>query len=213
MWSHLFQSCMHLHMHCRVLSLFSCWSEQIDDVDFFDWNCDWFWRMTTLTCSTIFNLFFAAFLYSRIVFSKWTFFSIAFFCIIQLSQNVEIHFRSTIKNFSTNIVSKSKKFLISKIKIRLLRFSQFVTQISIWFLNDDCFNAWNFSCICFLIWSSIFLYLMIKTCNIFLMKANINFEKMYILIEARIASFILSILWVIFAICFSFRLYFFTLAR
>jgi hypothetical protein len=34
-----------------------------------------------------------------------------------------------------------KKFLISKVRIRLLRFSQFVTQISIWFLNDDCFNA------------------------------------------------------------------------
>jgi hypothetical protein len=169
--------------------------------------------MTTLTCSTIFNLFFAAFLYSRIVFSKWTFFSIAFFCIIQLSQNVEVHFWSTIKNFSTNIVSKSKKFLISKIKIRLLRFSQFVTQISIWFLNDDCFNAWNFSCIYFLIWSSIFLYLMIKTCNIFLMKANINFERMYVLIEARIASSILSIFWVIFAICFSFRLYSFTFVR
>jgi hypothetical protein len=149
MWSHLFQSCMHSHMHCRVLSLFSCWSEQIDDVDFFDWDCDWFWRMTTLTCSTIFNLFFAAFLYSRIVSSKWTFLSIVFFCIIQLSQNVEVHFQSTIKNFLTNIVSKSKKFLISKVKIRLLRFSQFVIQISLWFLNDDCFNAWNFSCICF----------------------------------------------------------------
>jgi hypothetical protein len=169
--------------------------------------------MTTLTCSTIFNLFFATFLYSRVVFSKWTFFSIAFFCIIQLSQNVEIHFRSTIKNFSTNIVSKSKKFLISKIKIRFLRFSQFVIPISIWFLNDDCFSAWNFSCICFLIWSSIFLYLIIKTCNIFLMKTNINFEKMYVLIEARIASFILSILWVIFAICFFFRLYSFTFIR
>jgi hypothetical protein len=48
-----------------------------------------------------------------------------------------------------------------------LRFFQFVIQISIWFLNDDCFNVWNFSCIYFLIWSSIFLYLMIKTCNIF----------------------------------------------
>jgi hypothetical protein len=144
---------------------------------------------------------------------KWTFFSIAFFCIIQLSQNVEIHFRSTIKNFSTNIVSKSKIFSISKIKIRFLRFSQFATQISIWFLNDDCFNAWNFSCICFLIWSSIFLYLMIKICNISLMKTNINFERKYVLIETRIASFILSILWVIFATCFCFRLYFFTFAR
>jgi hypothetical protein len=71
-----------------------------------------------------------------------------------------------------------KKFLISKIKIRFLRFSQFVTQISIWFLNDDCFNIWNFSCICFLIWSSIFLYLMIKSCNISRMKTNINFDEM-----------------------------------
>jgi hypothetical protein len=126
------------------------------------------------------------FLNSRIVSSKWTFFSIIFFCIIQLSQNVKTYFRSTIKNFSTNIISKSKKFLISKIKIRLLRFVQFVIQISIWFLNDDYFNDWNLSCICFLIWSSIFLYLMIKNYNIFLMKTNINFEKMYILIEARI---------------------------
>jgi hypothetical protein len=118
-----------------------------------------------------------AFLYSRIVFSKWTFFSIAFFCKTQWSQNAEVHFRSTIKNFSTNIVSKSKKFLISKVRIRFLRFSQFVTQISIWFLNDDCFNAWNFSCIYFLIWSSIFLYLMIKNCNIFLIKTNIISKK------------------------------------
>ncbi len=133
-----------------------------------------------------------------------------FFCIIQLSQNVETHFESTIKNFSTNIVSKSKKFLISKIKIRFLRFFQFVIQISIWFLNDDCFNVWNFSCIYSLIWSSIFLYLMIKIYNIFLMKTNINFERMYVLIETRIASFILSIFSVIFAICFFFRLYSFT---
>jgi hypothetical protein len=169
--------------------------------------------MITFTCSIIFNLFLTAFLNSRIVFSKWTFFSIVFFCIIQLSLNVEVHFRSTIKNFSTNIVSKSKKFLISKVKIRLLRFSQFVIQISIWFLNDDCFNVWNFSCIYFLIWSSIFLYLMIKTCNISLMKTNINFEKMYVLIKARIASFILNIFWIIFAICFFFHLYSFTFAR
>jgi hypothetical protein len=134
--------------------------------------------MITLTCSTVFNLFLTTFLNSRIIFSKWTFLSIVFFCIIQLWQNVEVHFRSTIKNFSTNIVSKSKKFLISKIKIRFLRFFQFVTQISIWFLNDDCFNAWNFSCIYFLIWLSIFLYLMIKSCNISRMKANINFDEM-----------------------------------
>jgi hypothetical protein len=134
--------------------------------------------MITLTCSIVFNFFLTTFLNSRIVFSKWTFFSIVLFCKIQLSQNVEVHFRSTIKNFSTNIVSKSKKFLISKIKIRLLRFFQFVTQISIWFLNDDCFNAWNFLCICFLIWSSIFLYLVIKNCNISRLKANINFEEM-----------------------------------
>jgi hypothetical protein len=118
------------------------------------------------------------FLNSRVVSSKWTFLSIAFSCIIKLSQNVEAYFWSTIKNFSTNIVPKSKKFLISKIRIRLLKVFQFFTQISIWFLNDDCFNAWNFSCICFLIWSSIFLYLMIKTCNISLMKTNINFDEM-----------------------------------
>jgi hypothetical protein len=134
--------------------------------------------MITLTCSTVFNFFLTAFLYSRIISSKWTFLLIALFCIIQLSQNVEVHFRSTIKNFSTNIVFESKKFLISKVRIRFLRFFQFVIQISIWFLNDDCFNAWNFSCICFLIWSSIFLYLMIKSCNIFRMKANINFDEM-----------------------------------
>jgi hypothetical protein len=34
---------------------------------------------------------------------------------------------------------------------------------------------------------------MIKSCNIFLMKANINFERMYVLIETRIASSILKI--------------------
>jgi hypothetical protein len=68
MWSHLFQSCMQLHIHCCVLSLFLWWFEQVNDVDFFDWDCDWFWRMTTLTCSTIFNLFLTTFLNSRIVF-------------------------------------------------------------------------------------------------------------------------------------------------
>jgi hypothetical protein len=169
--------------------------------------------MITLTCSIIFNLFLTTFLNSWIVSSKWTFLLIVLFCIIQLWQNVESHFRSTIKNFSTNIVLKSKKFLISKIRIRLLKFFQFITQISIWFLNDDCFSAWNFLCICFLIWSSIFLYLMIKSCNISLMKTNIIFEKMYVLIKTRIASFILSIFWMILTICFSFCLYFFTFAR
>jgi hypothetical protein len=98
-----------------------------------------------------FLFFLKTFLYSRIIFSKWMFYSTIFFCKIQLLQNVETYFRSTIKNFSTNIVSKSKKFLISKVKIRFLRFFQFIIQISIWFLNDDCFNASNFSCICFLI--------------------------------------------------------------
>jgi hypothetical protein len=162
----------------------------------------------------LFLIFFWQRFYTRESFLRnERFFQSFFFCIIQLSQNVEVHFRSTIKNFSTNIVSKSKKFLISKIKNRLLKFSQFVTQISIWFLNDDCFNVWNFSCIYFLIWSSIFSYLMIKTCNIFLIKTNINFEKMYVLIEARIASLILNIFWMIFAICFFFRLYFFTFVR
>jgi hypothetical protein len=161
MCSQFFQSCMISHEHCRF-SLLSL-SVEIENVDFCDWNwdCDWFWRVITLTCSTVFNFFLTTFLNSRIVSSKWTFLFIALFCIIQFSQNVEAHFRSAIKNFSTNIVLKSKKFLISKIKIRLLRFFQFVTQISIWFLNDDYFNVWNFSCICFLIWSSIFLYLMI----------------------------------------------------
>jgi hypothetical protein len=149
MWLHLFQSCMQSHMHCRALSLFSWWSEQIDNVDFFDWDCDWFWRMIALTCSTIFNLFFAAFLYSRIVFSKWTFLNVARFCKIQLSQNMKAHFRFVVKNSLTNIVSESKKFLIFKLKMRFLKFSQFVIQISIWFLNDDCFNVWNFSCIYF----------------------------------------------------------------
>jgi hypothetical protein len=167
-----------LHEHCRFsfLSFFV----EIENVDFcdWDWDCDWFWKVITLTCSTVFNLFLTTFLNSRIVSSKWTFFSIVLFCIIQLSQNVEAYFRSTIKNFSMNIVSKSKKFLISKIKIQLLRFFQFVSQISIWFLNDDCFNVWNFSCICFLTWLSIFLYLMIKSCNIFRMKRNINFDEM-----------------------------------
>ncbi len=155
MCSQLFQSCMTSHEHCRF-SLLSL-SVESENVDFCDWDCDcdWFWRMITLACSIIFNLFLTTFLNSRVVSSKWTFLSIVLFCIIQLSQNVETHFRSAIKNFSTNIVSKSKKFLISKVRIRLLRFSQFVIQISIWFLNDDCFNAWNFSCICFLIWSSI----------------------------------------------------------
>jgi hypothetical protein len=178
MCSSFFQSCMTSHEHCRFsfLSLFV----EIENVDFcdWDWNCDWFWKMITLTCSIIFNFFLTTILNLRIVFSKWTFFSIVFFCIIQLSQNVEAHFRSTVKNFSTNIVSKSKKFLISKVKIRLLKFFQFVIQISIWFLNDDCFNVWNFSCIYFLIWSSIFLYLMIQNCNIFRMKTNINFDEM-----------------------------------
>jgi hypothetical protein len=126
-------------------------------------------------------------------------------------QNVEVHFRSTIKNFSTNIVSKSKKFLMSKIRMRLLRFFQSIIQISIWFFNDDYFNAWNFSCNCFFIWSSIFLYLMIKYCNISFMKIDIISKKIYDFAKTRIASFILNIFWVILTISFFFRLYFFTL--
>ncbi len=113
-------------------------------------------------------------------------------------------FQSTIKNFSTIIDSKSKKFLMSKDRIRLMRFCQFATQFTIWFLNDDCFKTWNFLCICFFIWSSIYLYLMIKSCKIFLMKIDIHFEKMYVLIQTRIASFTLSILWIILTICFFF---------
>ncbi len=200
------------HKHCRF-SLLS-FSDEIENVDFcdWDWDCDWFWRVITFACSTIFKLFLTAFLYSRIVFEKWTFLSIAFFCKIQLSQNVEAHFRSTIKNFSTNIVSKSKKSLMSKIRMRLLKFFQSITQISIWFLNDDCFNAWNFSCNCFFIWSSIFLYLMIKSCNIFFMKIDIISKRIYDLAKTRIASFILSILWKILTINFFFRLYSFTFA-
>ncbi len=62
------------------------------------------------------------------VFSKWTFLTIAFFVKIQISQDVDVHFRFTIKNSSSNIVSKSKKFLMLKVRIRLLRFSQSVTQ-------------------------------------------------------------------------------------
>ncbi len=178
MWSHLFQSCIQSHIHCCALFSLSWWFEQIDNVDFFDWDCDWFWKVTTFACSTIFKFFFATFLYSRIVFSKWTFLNVVRFCKIQLSQNMKTHFRFAVKNFSTNIVSESKKFLMFKLRMRFLRFFQFVIQISIWFLNDDYFNAWNFSCICFLIWSSIFLYLMIKSCNIFRMKTNINFDKM-----------------------------------
>jgi hypothetical protein len=212
MCSQFFQSCMTLHTHCRF-SLLS-FSDEIENVDFcdWDWDCDWFWRVTALTCSTIFKFFLTAFLYSRIVSAKWTFLSIAFFCKIQLSQNVEAHFRSTIKNSSTNIVSKSKKFLMSKVKMRFLRFSQSATQISIWFLNDDCFNVWNFSCNCFFIWSSIFLYLMIKNCNISLMKIDIISKKIYDLAKTRIASFILNIFWEILTINFFFRLYSFTLA-
>jgi hypothetical protein len=131
MRSQFFQSCMFSHEHCRfsLLSLFV----EIENVDFcdWDWDRDWFWKMITLTSSIVFNFFLTTFLYSRIISSKWTFFSIVFFCINQLSQNVKTHFRLTIKNFSTNIVWKSKKFLILKIRIRLLKFSQFVKQISI----------------------------------------------------------------------------------
>jgi hypothetical protein len=122
-------------MHYLVFSFF-LFSKQVENVDFFNWDCDWwwFWRVIILTCLIVFNLFLTAFLNSRIVSSKLMFLSIALFCKIQLSQNVNVHFRSAIKNFSTNIVSKSKKFLISKVRIELLRFFQFVTQISIWFL-------------------------------------------------------------------------------
>jgi hypothetical protein len=78
MCSQFFQSCMFSHEHCRF-SLLS-FSVEIENVNFcdWDWNCDWFWRMITLTCSIVFNLFLTAFLYSRIVFLKWTFFSIVF---------------------------------------------------------------------------------------------------------------------------------------
>jgi hypothetical protein len=198
-------------MHCRVLFSSSWWFEQIDNVDFFDWDCDWFWRITIFVCSTIFKFFLTTFLYSRIVSAKWIFLSIVFFCKIQLSQNVETHFRSTIKNFSTNIVSKSKKSLMSKVKMRFLRFLQSITQVSIWILNHDCFNTWNFSCNCFFIWSSIFLYLMIKNYNIPFMKIDIVSKKIYDFVKTRIASFILNIFWEILTINFFFHLYSFTL--
>ncbi len=71
-------------------------------------------------------------------------------------------------------------------------------------MNDDCFNVWNFSCNCFFIWSSIFLYLMIKSCNIFFMKIDIMSKKIYDFAKTRIASFILSILWEILTISFFF---------
>jgi hypothetical protein len=94
-----------------------------------------------------FQFFLTTFLYSRVVSSKWTFFSVAFFCKIQLSQNVEVHFRSTIKDFSTNIVWESKKFLISKIKIRLLRF--FSIRYSSFNL---IFEWWLLQCLKFLVY-------------------------------------------------------------
>jgi hypothetical protein len=82
MCSQFFQSCIFSHEHYRFsfLSLFV----EIENVDFCDWNwdCDQSWKMITLTCSTIFNFFLTTFLNSRIVFSKWTFFSIVFFCTI-----------------------------------------------------------------------------------------------------------------------------------
>jgi hypothetical protein len=96
--------------------------------------------------------------------------------------------------------------------MRLLRFFQSIIQISFWFLNDDYFNTWNFSRNCFFIWSSIFLYLMIKSCNIFFMKIDIISKKIYDFAKTRIASSILNILWKILTINFSFRLYFFILA-
>jgi hypothetical protein len=120
----------------------------------------------------------------------------------------KFNYRRTLK-----LIFDQRSNLMSKVRTRLLRFFQSVTQFLIWFLNDDCFKIWNFSCICFFICSSIFLYLIIKNCKIFFMKADINFEKMYVLVEARIASSTLSILWVILRTCFFFRLYCFTLAR
>jgi hypothetical protein len=178
MWSHLFQLCMQSHMHCRALFLSSWWSEQIDNVDFFDWDCDWFWRITTFASSTIFKFFFATFVYSRIVSSKWTFLNIARFLQNSIIAEHESSFSIYCQKFLDEHCLRIEKFLMFKLRMRFLRFSQFVIQISIWFLNDDCFNVWNFSCICFLIWSSIFLYLMIKNCNIFRMKANISFDEM-----------------------------------
>jgi hypothetical protein len=74
-----------------------------------------------------FQFFFDSVLYSRVVSSKWTFRKIARLCKIQLSQNVEVHFRSAIRNFSTNIISKSKKFLIFSRLIRVLRISHSIT--------------------------------------------------------------------------------------
>ncbi len=157
----------------------------------------------------VFNFFLKAFLYSRVVSSKWTFRKIARFCKIQLSQNVEARFWFVIRNFSTNIISKSKKSLIFNQLIRILRVSHLITQDSIQFLNDDYFKTWKISWICFFIWSSTFLYLTIKSCKIFLIKDDIIFEKIYIFANVLIVSFILIIFWVIFDICFFDRRYFF----
>ncbi len=61
MCSQFFQSCMFSHEHCRF-SLLSFFVE-IKNVDFrdWDWDCDWFWKMITLTCLIVFNFFWQRF--------------------------------------------------------------------------------------------------------------------------------------------------------
>ncbi len=144
-------------------------------------------------------------MYSQIVSSKWTFRKIARFCKIQLSRNVEVHFRFAVRNFSTIIVSKSKIFLILNWLIRVLKVSHSIIQNLIRFLNDDCFRTWKISYIYLFIWSSIFLYLTIKSCKISRMRNDIIFERIYIFANVLIISFILIILWMIFDICFFHR--------
>jgi hypothetical protein len=145
---------MQLHMHCRALFSSSWWSEQIDDVDFFDWDCDWFWRVTTFACSTIFKFFLTTFLYSRIVSAKWTFLSIVLFCKIQLSQNVEAHFRSAIKNFLDE-----HRFEIEEI-FNVENQNAISEIFSINYLNFDLIFEWRLlQCLKFLV--QLFFYLIV----------------------------------------------------
>ncbi len=78
MCSQFSQSCMTLHEHCRF-SLLSL-SVEIENVDFCDlnWDCYCFWRITTLTCSIIFNFFWRRF-YTRESFSRYERFFQSFF--------------------------------------------------------------------------------------------------------------------------------------
>jgi hypothetical protein len=123
MWKHSQNSCICSQIHI-LLSNLSFFDSEIEMINIFDCNC--FCNVITLAWSIVFSFFLTTFLYSRIVSSKWTFLHVARFCKIQLSQKIETHFRSTIRNFSTNIVSESKKFFISSFWIRILRLFHFV---------------------------------------------------------------------------------------